>query len=210
MLVPEGEKPTIRAYQETDRAALYDICVRTAADGQDARGLYSSDEMMPDVYAGPYAQLEPGLAFVLADPRADPPRVVGYVVGTSDTENFVRAYRSTWIPLLDGKYPVPPDPPRTLEDWLLSSHYRPERMLLAELRDYPAHLHIDLLPDYQGQGYGTALIETFFAAAAEAGADGVHVSVAPANVRAPRFYARFGFHEIPAGNDSVLYLGRAL
>ena len=57
----------IRPYRPADRAALYDVCVRTAEAGGDARGLYYSDDLVPDVFAGPYAELEPGLAFVLDD-----------------------------------------------------------------------------------------------------------------------------------------------
>ena len=43
--------------------------MRTAEAGEDARGLYWSDDLMPDVFAGPYAELAPGLAFVLAFAR---------------------------------------------------------------------------------------------------------------------------------------------
>ena len=57
----------IREYRPTDRAAIYDICVRTAAAGSDARGLWSSDDLMPDLFAGPYVHLAPQLAFVLED-----------------------------------------------------------------------------------------------------------------------------------------------
>jgi GNAT superfamily N-acetyltransferase len=54
----------------------------------------------------------------------------------------------------------------------LALHYQAERMLWRELPRYPAHLHIDLLPGFQGSGYGRQLIGTFCAAVAEAGAVG--------------------------------------
>ena len=57
--------PTIRRYAGTDHDAVYDICVRTAAAGGDARGQYGSDDLMPDLFAGPYVFLEPESAFVL-------------------------------------------------------------------------------------------------------------------------------------------------
>ena len=49
----------IRPYREADHAAVYDVCVRTADGGGDARGKYRSDDLMPDLFAGPYLFLEP-------------------------------------------------------------------------------------------------------------------------------------------------------
>ena len=81
------------------------------------------------------------------------------------------------------------------------------------LEEYPAHLHIDLLPPFQGAGHGRALMETFYAAAAQAGAPGVYVAVTTANTRAIGFYHRLGFRPLevaPPGETTVTYLGRAL
>ena len=202
--------PKIRRYRETDLGALYDVCVRTADSGADARGKYRSDDLMPDLFAGPYAFLEPDFAFVLDDGH----RAVGYVIGTPDTAAFARAYRARWIPRLAGRYPVPPEPRRrSPDDEMIALHYRPERLLWPGLAEYPAHLHIDLLPPFQGAGHGRALMETFYAAAARAGAAGVHVTVMAANVRAIGFYHRLGFRSLEVaepGESGVVYLGRPL
>jgi GNAT superfamily N-acetyltransferase len=206
------EAPKIRRYRETDLGALYDVCVRTADSGADARGKYRSDDLMPDLFAGPYAFLEPDFAFVLDDGH----RAVGYVIGTPDTAAFARAYRARWIPRLAGRYPVPPEPPESPagpDDEMIALHYRPERLLWPGLAEYPAHLHIDLLPPFQGAGHGRALMETFYAAAARAGAAGVHVTVMAANVRAIGFYHRLGFRSLEVaepGESGVVYLGRPL
>ncbi len=203
----------IRPYREADLDAVYDVCVRTADGGADARGKYRSDDLMPDLFAGPYLFLEPDFAFVLDDGR----RAVGYVIGTPDTAAFVRAYRARWIPRLAGRYPVPPVPPvppDSPDDEMIALHYRPERLLWPGLAEYPAHLHIDLLPPFQGAGYGRALMETFYAAAARAGAAGVHLTVMAANVTAIGFYRRLGFRPLEAadpgervGGIAVVYLG---
>jgi ribosomal protein S18 acetylase RimI-like enzyme len=176
---------------------VYDICVR---------GKYRSDDLMPDLFAGPYVFLEPRFAFVLDDGA----RAVGYVIGTPDTAAFARAYRERWIPRLADRYQVPPDPPVTPDDEMLALHYRPERLLWPGLPEYPAHLHIDLLPGFQGNGYGRKLIDTFCASAADAAA-GVHVCVVSENTRALGFYDRLGFTRLEAGDPGpVTYLGRAL
>ncbi len=75
---------------------------------------------------------------------------------------------------------------------------------------YPAHLHIDLLPPYQGRGYGRRLIEAFCDAAAAFGAPGVHVGVSRENAGALGFYHRVGFAGLAVPDTGpVLYLGRS-
>jgi GNAT superfamily N-acetyltransferase len=203
--------------------------VRTADAGTDARGKYHSDDLMPDLFAGPYVFLEPDFAFVLDDGR----RAVGYVIGAPDTAAFVRAYRARWIPRMAGRYPLlpdtlpsdtgppdtgppdpgPPEPPASPDEEMIALHYRPERLLWPGLAEYPAHLHIDLLPPFQGAGHGRALMETFYAAAQRAGAAGVHVTVMAANGRALGFYRRLGFRRLEVaepGESAVVYLGRGL
>jgi ribosomal protein S18 acetylase RimI-like enzyme len=193
--------PEIRLYRPADRAALYDICVRTADAGGDARGRYSSDDLMGDLFAGPYAWLDPHLAFVVEDGG----EVVGYVVGTADTAGFVRRYRAEWIPLVGDRYPEPPPPPRTLEQDMVALHYDPERMLVDGVDGYPAHLHIDLLPAYQGRGFGRRLIDRFLTTV---DAPGVHLGMLTANVKARGFYDRLGFTVLPVPDPGPLtYLG---
>ena len=211
----EPTTATIRRYRETDLAAVYDICVRTAEAGQDARGKYQSDDLMGDLFAGPYVFLEPEVAFVLDDGNQDAAnqddRAVGYIVGTSDTAAFARAYRERWIPRLAGRYRVPPQPPVSPDEQMLALHYWPERLLWPGLAEYPAHLHIDLLPAFQGAGYGRALMTTFCDAVAKAGAVGVHVTVVADNVPAIGFYRRLGFEPLAVDDPGpVVYLGRKL
>lgn len=197
---------TVRRYRPGDHDAVYDICVRTADAGGDARGKYASDDLMPDLFAGPYLHLAPELAFVLEDAG----RVVGYVIGTADTPAFVRAYRREWIPRLAHRYPEPARPPRTPDEQMIALHHHPERMLLPELAAYPAHLHIDLLPSHQGRGHGRRLLETFLTAAHRAGAPALHVGMLTANVQARGFYDRLGFHVIAVPDPGpVTYLGRS-
>ena len=196
----------VRPYRETDLSAVYDICVRTADAGGDARGMYHTDDLMPDLFASPYVYLEPHLAFVVDAGEG----AVGYVVGTSDTAWFVQRYREKWIPLLVDRYPPPLGEPARPDDVMIGLHYNPERMLVPELAEYPAHLHIDLLPEYQRKGYGRALMEAMFEALAADGAPAVHVGMLTENTPARSFYDRLGFHVIDVPDPGPLtYLGRA-
>lgn len=198
-------QPTLRQYRPADLDAIYDICVRTADGGADARGMYADDRLMGDIFAVPYVTLEPQHAHVLDDGTG---RAVGYILGTADTAAFAKRYRAEWIPAIAGRYPEPADPPVTNTDSMLRLHFHPERMIVPALADYPAHLHIDLLPEWQGKGFGRGLTDAFLAGVRAAGAERVHLGMVPTNTAALAFYRRLGFAEIPLGDPTVLYLGR--
>jgi ribosomal protein S18 acetylase RimI-like enzyme len=202
---PSPSQPLIRLYREQDRDALFDICMRTAEAGGDARHLYQDQELLPNIFAAPYAYLEPDLAFVLDDGT----RAVGYVVGTSDTARFVAEFRERWIPLVADRHPAPAGEPASRDEQMAALLHWPERMVVPALADYPAHLHIDLLPEFQGRGFGRALSFTLFDALAKAGAARVHLGMLTSNTAARAFYDRIGFHEIDVPDAGVLtYLGR--
>ena len=68
--------------------------------------------------------------------------------------------------------------------------------------DYPAHLHIDILPDYQSKGIGSKLIKAFCDNLKEQNVKGVMLIVGTENEGARRFYERNGFtllQDMPTG-----------
>ena len=78
--------------------------------------------------------------------------------------------------------------------------------------DYPAHLHVNLAPQFRNRGIGAMLIEAFAADAHRAGAKGMHV-VTSADARNVRFYERVGFRErarTSVNGSELVFLGRSL
>ena len=78
--------------------------------------------------------------------------------------------------------------------------------------DYPAHLHVNLAPQFRNRGIGAVLIEAFAADAQRAGAKGMHV-VTSADARNVRFYERVGFRErarTSVNGRELVFLGRSL
>ncbi|MFR0355313.1 GNAT family N-acetyltransferase [Streptomyces sediminimaris] len=196
----------IRPYRPGDREALDDICIRTAHNGQDSRPVYADPTIFPVTFAAPYVHLEPELAFVLDDGSG---RAVGYVLGTADTPRFVDAFRREWLPLVAARYPEPAGEPRTPDEAMIPLLHHPERMIVPELAAYPAHLHIDLLPGWQGRGHGRALMRAFLQALRDRGVADVHLSMATANTPARAFYDRLGFRPIDVPDPGpVTFLGR--
>lgn len=203
------DSAVIRPYRSSDDADLCDVCMRTADAGQDARARYADQTLLPDIFARPYAVLDPGLAFVAEHAG----RVVGYILGTADTTRFVSRFRDEWLPIAGPRHrPPPPEP-----DWAGDAEgamafllHTPELMLVPDLAPYPAHLHIDLLPDYQRHGLGKALMHIFLDAADAEGAPAVHLAMLKSNTEARLFYNRLGFEEITITDqpDNLTYLVR--
>jgi GNAT superfamily N-acetyltransferase len=78
----------------------------------------------------------------------------------------------------------------------------------ALTKRFPAHLHVNVAPDYRGRRIGGRLVAMFSAEAARAGVPGVHVvtSAGAANVA---FYNRNGFIETGRAG-ALVFLGRSL
>lgn len=79
-------------------------------------------------------------------------------------------------------------------------------------KTYPAHLHVNLNPEFRNRGIGGSLIARFIADARKAGAPGVHV-VTSRSARNVAFYNRNGFTEVGthgAGEREVVFLARTL
>ncbi len=152
------------------------------------------------MWAAPYGALEPDFAFLLADADA----VVGYVIGTPDSAAFARRLDAEWWPGVRQKI-AGLVPTRPFDAMVLQRIAQPERDSAWLAADYPAHLHINLLPPAQSSGWGRRLIETELAALKASGAAGVHLGVSPENERAKGFYRHVGFEDI--SRDSRVLFG---
>lgn len=189
----------IRPATPADSDALYEICLLTADSGVDATALYSDPKLPGYVWAAPYGALEPDFAFILADGD----RRLGYVIGAPDTAAFeARLERDWWPNVRKAVAGITPKAP--FDEGVLERIAKPETHLAFLAEHYPAHLHINLLPDAQSGGWGRRLIETELDALRQAGVRGVHLGVSPSNERAKGFYKHVGFEDL-SRDSKVLY-----
>lgn len=185
----------LRPCRPDDLDDLVRICLLTGDAGQDASALHQDPALLGQIYAAPYAVLEPELAFAVEDEGG----VAGYVLGALDTTAFEDRMERDWWPALRRLHPDPegePGPHWSADDHLVRQIHRPTRTPRRIARPWPSHLHIDLLPRLQGQGWGKRLIDHWLDAAAAAGSTGVHLGVAGRNARGLRFYEAYGFTEL--------------
>ncbi|MFC4554072.1 GNAT family N-acetyltransferase [Georgenia faecalis] len=201
---------TLDRYRPEDRAALYSICLRTGAGGDDASADHDDPDLLGHLWLGPYLELEPDLAFVLrsAEPGA-PAEPLGYVVATADTAAFEAACEERWWPPLREHYRAAPPRPGSPDAELVAMIEGGRRTDAPWFAAHPAHLHIDLLPEARGAGGGRALIAALTDALEARGVPGVHLGVSRANRGAVAFYGRVGLSVLAELPDTLI-MGRAL
>jgi ribosomal protein S18 acetylase RimI-like enzyme len=196
---------SIRPCAPGDLDALYDICLRTGAAGDDATSLVADRRLLGELFVAPYAILEPEHAFVIDDGTGG---VGGYVVGALDTRRFEARAEAEWWPAIRARYPAGTGD--TVLDRLFTTYLHagvtaPDEVVAT----YPSHLHIDLLPPFQSGGWGRRMMATLFDALRTDGSPGVHLSMSTANERAAGFYRHLGMTEL-SGDAMTLWFGQLL
>jgi GNAT superfamily N-acetyltransferase len=149
----------------------------------------------------PYVTLSPSTCFVLDSGTGT---AVGYCIGTPSTSSFAQRWRNEFVPSIDPA--VVPRPDTVTDDpemetenikGLRKAAYEGECSDLlywpAVLEEFPAHLHINFLPEYQRRGYGRELVGRFLDEVKGQGARGVHLGMARHSVGARAFYGKIGF-----------------
>lgn len=176
----------------------------TPADRPAVRRIYGDDE-----FARPrLLQKYPRFAEYLADemsyyPDYEPEslfvaevdgQVVGALQGAVDTYRFEQVYRQRIRPLLArrflrGAYGWPGWLPAVLRtEWAGRQVKAPK----VDRSQYPAHLHIGLLPEWRRQGLGTQLVRAFAAYLRQRGISGYHLYASSFHTLGVAFYEKLG------------------
>ena len=129
-------------------------------------------------YCNYYIDNEPDSCFVLTDEND---RAVGYILCSKDYKEYASKFgkyydivrKNAGINIVEVK----------------AEHF----VLKLFSKRYPAHLHIDILDEYTGNGSGTALMNTLLSYLKSEGVSAVMLIVGSGNKPAVRFYKRNGF-----------------
>ena len=189
----------IRLATKDDRAALIEICLLTGHSGQDASSLFNEKQMLGDYYVAPYLDHDPDYAYVLSQAG----QVTGYAVATLDSEVLKEYLSKDYLPILCEEY-FPRITAFTDAERELWGIYTAPRLANPEfLKGYPSELHIDLLPQSQGQGFGRKLMEKLLATLKAGGSLGVHLILGADNQSAHEFYRRLSFQELARDSECI-------
>ncbi len=200
-----NDMKSIRKYRPGDQEAMYHVCLKTGDHGNDGEPFYTEDpDALARIYTGPYVHFSPDFALIIEDDEG----LCGYALGVLDTHEFYERYDREWRPDLIEQFTDPKGDPAKWSrvEKIHHQYHHPNYFCPEPYSDYPAHLHIDLLPRAQGQGYGRSMIEQLLDLLRKAGAPGVHLEMSAKNVRAYGFYKKLGFQEL-IRDDENIYMG---
>ena len=138
-----------------------------------------------------YTEVEPENCFVAVDDNDKP---IGYIYGVKDydfyQENFSE-YINAVAEIENRRFLA-----EALTEMYDHAIYK---------KDSPAHLHIDILPEYQRMGMGGKLIKTLCDHLAEKGISGVCLTCGPRNEKAVNFYKKYGFTLLSIDHDDACF-----
>ncbi len=166
----------VRKYLEKDKENLRKICLVTSSlptqTETDRNFLYL-------MYNDYYSECEGDNCFVFTN---DDDEAVGYILCAEDFHAYIAKMKKTYLPkiaYLGNKY---------------ATMARGEIMVHRLFKkSYPAHLHIDILPEYQHIGAGSQLVEALKAHLKEKNVRGLMLSAGMGNKKAIAFYKKNNF-----------------
>ncbi len=176
----------IRKYEEKDFEGVRYACLNSDGGGM-------SDEMCEfvlHIFCDYYIEKEPENCFVLSDDG----KAVGYVICAENFKKFKAVFDSEYVVQVNHF-------DAGMIKWANEAYLLHEKYADA----YPAHLHIDILPEYQRSGWGGKLIKALFEHLKNKGVNGVMLTTGTGNETANKFYKKYGFEELEIYDTDVAF-----
>jgi GNAT superfamily N-acetyltransferase len=188
----------VRAYIGDDRIRVRDVCHRTGYMGEPIDWQWRDAESFADIFSGYYTDHEPGSAFVVEVDAV----VSGYLLGCVDSTKAANPGAVAARHIVRRGIAFRPGTAgvvwRTVGDAAVDLARGQMKLSELEFSDarWPAHLHIDLLPEARGHGAGRQLVQAWFAVLRERGVDGCHLQTMVENTDAIAFFTAVGFRRL--------------
>lgn len=166
----------IRKYKKKDFENYRKICIETAPNGLSLNE--KKQKILTLTYCEYYAECEGDVCFSLTDENDN---AVGYILCAADNEKYAKAFTKYACKI------ARLSPSSAVSSYFGARIYKPFN------NEYPSHLHIDILPDYQHLGYGTELMNALKNELKVRNIGGVILCVGSGNENAIKFYKKNGF-----------------
>lgn len=178
----------IRKYEEKDCADVHYVCHNS--DGPEEVPDFLTGQFYHNTFCNYYIEHEPDNCFVIDDDG----RAVGYIICAENFDRFEKIFNTEYLPRSDdygeGRY-----------EWASTAYIQQKRFK----NEYPAHFHIDILPEYQRMGMGGKLVETLCEHLTQKGVRGVCLTCGPRNERAMNFYKKYDFTLLSLDHDDACF-----
>ncbi|MGI6773322.1 MAG: GNAT family N-acetyltransferase [Clostridiales bacterium] len=171
---------TIKPYEDKYRHAVQKICIDNA--GHADKPLEAKRYILI-MYCNYYIEQEPENCFVAVNENDE---AVGYIICSEDYKKYRKIFNKRYIPQA-----------RTIS---FKKYCEAKLDMLSHalwMKNYPAHLHIDIDSNYQRLGIGTRLMDALINHLKAKGVKpGLMLVVGATNEQGRNFYKKYGFKEL--------------
>lgn len=189
----------IRQYRDGDAERIRSICHRTGFMGEPADWFWRDRDSFTALFCDWWIAHEPESVLVAELDGT----VAGYLLGCEDSRRAAHEARTLFRHFFGRACCLRPGTAgvmwRMLGDGVVDGM---RGRLPARVWDerWPAHLHIDLLPECRGRGVGGRLVKAWLQSLRDRGIPGCHLQTTAENKGAVAFFEAMGFekHGLPA------------
>lgn len=177
----------IRPYEERDRDNLRSVSVITGGNPKKEKDKKAKWYMFLDYYI----EKEPDCCFVAAN---DKDEAVGFAIASTNYEQYEKTYRALYLKKLT-------------QQRLVYGLYKNFELILSRKlgKKYPAHLHIDINPEYQRMGLGHKLMDALILQLHQKDVSSVFLVVGNKNEKGINFYTKYGFDRVSTFFNGIVY-----
>lgn len=182
----------IRKYKQSDFEKVRQICFETAV----GRQFQINKELVCTLFCDYYLTYESDNCFILS---AENDEAVGYVICAENFDEYINRYFEIYFKKIKSL--------SKREAFIKKC----EKFFYKKIsKSYPAHLHIDILEEYRGKGYGKGLIRKLIDSLKSKGVKGIYLTVDTKNKKAIKFYYKLGFSKLKSIFGKALIMCKKL
>lgn len=177
----------VRVYQEKDKDGVENVCVAASsrAKGKDSPWA----KVILRLFCRYYIEMEPNHCVVAVNEENE---VIGYVICASNYDIWKKDFSKYYLD--------------TCED---EDTIKFGKMCIDGIeeysKEYPAHLHINVHPNYQRMGIGNKLLEKLVDILKQESIKGLMLDVSATNEKGINFYRKCGFEEVDKKEHDIIY-----
>jgi len=170
--------PTIRPYQPKDKENVRMVCIKTGPVAKLTEGPKYDLELI--TFCDYYIECEPQNCYVIADGDDE---AVGYILCAEEFRAYREKFLKDYAPRVKGFFNR-------------VKCQGSARMPKLFVKNYPSHMHINILEPYQRMGFGSKLVDALAANFRGKGVPGMMLGVGAGNMKGRSFYTKYGFKKL--------------
>ena len=178
----------IRPYQTKDKENVRFVCLNSEGPCKSSK---RARNFTLTVYCDYYTENEPENCFVCANENDE---AIGYVICAENFDVFKKRFVENYY--------------SKINKWDFKRRKSALRSIVPHEKykeEYPAHLHIDVLPEYHRMGIGHKMTDALLEHLKKKGVEGIMLTTWIKNEKGRGFYDKYGFALLEEMKNCVVY-----